>query len=373
MKAGLYFHVPFCVRKCRYCSFNSIPFDKETAKKYVLALLREMEMRRGDIQPSSVYIGGGTPTVLPMESLRLLLEGVEKYFNPSAGTEFTVEANPGTLGHIDFSVLKALGVNRVSLGAQSFDPEELRALGRIHGPGEIKRAVDGLRASGIDNISLDLIYSLPGQGLKGWQSSLDEAIGLSPEHISLYDLSIEEGTEFHSMQKAGLLTLPPETVQVEMYLAAVSRLSEAGYDRYEISNFARPGGECVHNLNYWSAGDFIGFGAGAHSRAEGMAVWNVPDVARYIERLEKGEDAAGSSEALTLEEREREFLMLGLRKGGGFSLEEYETKFGRGFRDKYGAITMKMADAGYMVISGDRAFLTTRGVLASNRVIAEFF
>jgi oxygen-independent coproporphyrinogen III oxidase len=373
MKAGLYFHVPLCVRKCRYCSFNSIPFNKETANRYVSALLKEMEMRRGDIKPISVYVGGGTPTVLPMESLRLLIGGVGKYFKPEVNTEFTVEANPGTLGHIDFSTLRALGVNRVSLGAQSFDPEELRALGRIHGPGEIKRAVDGLRASGIDNLSLDLIYSLPGQDLKGWQSSLDEAIGLSPEHISLYDLSIEEGTEFHSMQKAGLLTLPPETVQVDMYLAAVSRLSEAGYARYEISNFARPGRECAHNLNYWSAGDFIGFGAGAHSRAEGLAVWNILDAARYIERLKKGEDPAESSEALTPEEREREFLMLGLRKSGGFSLEEYEAGFGRAFLDKYGATAMKMADAGYMVISGDRACLTMRGVLASNRVITEFF
>jgi oxygen-independent coproporphyrinogen III oxidase len=373
MKAGLYFHVPFCVRKCRYCSFNSIPSDKGTAKKYVLALLKEMDMRSGDIYPVSVYVGGGTPTVLPMESLCLLLESIRANFNPEVGTELTVEANPGTLARIDFSMLKDLGVNRVSLGAQSFDPEELRILGRIHGPDEIKRAVDGLRTSGIDNISLDLIYSLPGQGLQGWQSSLNEAIGLSPEHISLYDLSIEEGTEFHAMQKAGLLTLPPETVQVEMYLAAVSRLSEAGYERYEISNFARPGRECVHNLNYWSAGDFIGFGAGAHSRAEGKAIWNVPDVARYIERLERGEDVAESSEVLTPEEREREFLMLGLRKSEGFLLEEYETKFGKDFLDKYGATAMKMADAGYMVISEGKAFLTMRGVLASNRVITDFF
>ena len=373
MRAGLYFHVPFCVRKCRYCSFNSIPFDKEIAKKYVLAILKEMEMRRGDIQPLSVYVGGGTPTVLPMESLRLLLEGIGEYFNPEGGTELTLEANPGSLGRIDFSTLQALGVNRVSLGAQSFDPEELRALGRIHGPGEIKRAVEGLRASGINNISLDLIYSLPGQGLHGWQNSLDEAVSLSPEHISLYDLSIEEGTEFHAKQKAGRLTLPPETVQVEMYLLAVSRLKEAGYARYEISNFARPGHECVHNLNYWSAGDFIGFGAGAHSRAKGHAVWNILDVARYIERLEKGVDPAESSEVLTPEEREREFLMLGLRKSGGFSLEEYETRFGKDFLDKYGAIAMKMADAGYMVISEGKACLTMRGVLASNRVITEFF
>lgn len=373
MKAGLYFHVPFCVRKCRYCSFNSIPFDKEIAKKYVLALLKEMEMRSGDIQPLSIYIGGGTPTVLPMERLQLLLEGVGQYFNPSIDTELTVEANPGALGHVDFSGLQALGVNRVSLGAQSFDPGELRTLGRIHGPGEIKRAVDGLRASGIDNISLDLIYSLPGQSLKGWQNSLDEAVSLSPEHISLYDLSIEEGTAFHSMQKAGLLALPPETAQVEMYLAAVSRLAEAGYARYEISNFARPGHKCVHNLNYWSAGDFIGFGAGAHSRAEGRAVWNLSDITGYIDRLEKGKDPAESSEVLTPGEREREFLMLGLRKSEGFSLEEYATRFGRDFLDKYGPSAMKMADAGYMVIGNGKACLTMRGVFASNRVITEFF
>ncbi len=166
-KAGLYFHVPFCVRKCRYCSFNSIPFDKETAKKYVLALLKEMQMRSGDVQPLSVYVGGGTPTVLPMESLRLLLEGIAKYFNPEVGTELTVEANPGTLGRIDFSVLQDLGVNRVSLGAQSFDPEELRTLGRIHGPDEIKRAVDGLRASGSITLASTSSTRSPGRTFRG--------------------------------------------------------------------------------------------------------------------------------------------------------------------------------------------------------------
>ena len=372
MKAGLYFHIPFCVHKCRYCSFNSIPYNRKLAGKYVSALLKEMNLR-GEIEPSSVYIGGGTPTVLPMESLRIVLEGVKEHFNPAAGTEITVEANPGTFGGIDFAALKALGVNRVSLGAQSFNPEELAALGRIHGPGEITRAVDALREAGIADVGLDLIHSLPGQGLRQWEKSLDEAIRLSPQHISLYDLSIEEGTEFYTMNKAGLMTLPPEEMQVEMYLVAVNRLEEAGYERYEISNFARPGHECVHNLNYWSAGDFIGLGAGAHSRAGARASRNVCDVKEYIVRLKKGEDPCEAAETLTDTEREREFIMLGLRKRGGFSIEDFRAGFGADFMDKYGPAAAKMADAGYVSAGPDGVRLTMKGVLASNRVIMEFF
>ncbi len=372
MKAGLYFHIPFCVRKCRYCSFNSIPYNKELAGKYVSALIMEMKLRGGS-EPPSVYIGGGTPTVLPMESLRVILEGVRKYFNPAEDTEITVEANPGTLGGIDFAALKALGVNRVSLGAQSFNPEELTTLGRIHGPGEIARAVDALREAGIANIGLDLIYSLPGQGLRQWDESLDAAIKLSPEHISLYDLSIEEGTEFHAMEKAGLITLPPEEMQVEMYLMAVNRLEDAGYERYEISNFARPGHECVHNLNYWSAGDFIGLGAGAHSRAGAMAARNVYDVYEYIGRLENGKDPCEAAEILTDMEREREFIMLGFRKRRGFSFEDFRASFGADFMYKYGPAAAKMEDAGYISIGLNGVCLTMKGVLASNRVIMEFF
>ncbi len=372
MKAGLYFHIPFCIRKCRYCSFNSIPYDKEPAGKYVSALLKEMNLR-GGIEPSSVYFGGGTPTVLPMESLRIILEGVREHFNPAPGTEMTIEANPGTLGGVDFAALGGLGVNRVSLGAQSFNPEELAALGRIHGPGEIIRAVDTLREAGIANIGLDLIYSLPGQDMCQWEKSLDEATKLSPEHISLYGLSIEEGTEFHAMEKAGRIALPPEDAQAEMYLYAVNRLEEAGYGRYEISNFARPGYECLHNLNYWSAGDFTGLGVGAHSRAGARAARNVSGVEEYIGRLENGEDPREAEEILTEAEREREFIMLGLRKRRGLSFEDFRAAFGTDFMSKYGLTAAGMAYAGY--ISTDSAFacLTMKGVLASNRVIMEFF
>ncbi len=372
MKAGLYFHIPFCIRKCRYCSFNSIPYDKELAGKYVSALLNEMNLR-GGVEPSSVYIGGGTPTVLPMESLRIILEGIEKHFNPAAGTEITIEVNPGTLGGIDFAALKAIGVNRVSLGAQSFNPKELLALGRIHGPGEITRAVNTLREAVIANIGLDLIYSLPGQEAVQWEKSLEEAIKLSPEHISLYGLSIEEGTEFHVMEKVGRITLPPEDTQVEMYLYAVNRLEEAGYGRYEISNFARPGYECLHNLNYWSAGDFAGLGAGAHSRAGNRAARNVSGVNEYIWKLENGEDPCATEEILSDREREREFIMLGLRKRRGFSFEDFRAGFGADFMSKYGPTAMKMTDAGYMSTNPGGVCLTMKGVLASNRVIMEFF
>ena len=378
MDTAIYVHIPFCIKKCKYCSFNSIPYDKYIAERYAQALKAEIRLIREakpdlHLEPSSLYIGGGTPTVLAQETLFGLIEVLVNELDIPAGTEATVEANPGAMGGLDLKALLSLGINRVSLGVQSFDPGELAMLGRIHGPTDVSSSFVRLRAAGFDNISLDLIYSLPGQDIKRWESNLDEAISLGPEHISTYDLGIEEGTALYGELKAGALKLPPEPVQVEMYLMAVETLEAAGYKRYEISNFARPGFECRHNINYWSCGEYIGLGAGAHSYSGGVRSKNTDSVNGYIEALGAGRSPVTEEETLTVDDMKREFVMLGLRKSEGFSLEDYKCRFGGDMlNEKYGIIG-NLTKAGYLVVAGGFISLTTKGVLASNYVIRELF
>lgn len=376
-KAGVYIHIPFCPGKCRYCSFNSVPYEKSTATRYVAALVREIEACPYPVTPSSIYIGGGTPTVLPHNGLVSVIEAVRERFMSGGAVadapEFTVEANPGTVSGLDIRTLTALGVNRVSLGAQSFNPSELAMLGRLHGPEEVARAVEALRAAGIANISLDLMYSLPGQDMRSWRDSLGQAVGLGPEHISLYDLTIEEGTPLYSEVRAGRLAMPPEPVQVEMYLLALEMLDKAGYGRYEISNFARPGFECRHNLNYWDAGEYLGFGAGAHSYTGGRRTRNVDDIKDYTVTAMSGGTLTEESEELSPGDMEREFIMLGLRKAEGVDILEFARRFGHGFGEGRGAALARLKESGLVETGGGRLRLTVRGVLRSNAVTRELF
>lgn len=373
MKTGIYVHIPFCLKKCRYCSFNSIPFKKKTAEEYIAALKREIESCQERIVPISLYIGGGTPTVLPWAELSSLLSLLFKKFKIPEGTEATLEANPGTLGGMDLGGLLRLGINRVSLGAQSFDPKELKMLGRLHGPEEVAGSVRRLKGAGFGNIGIDLIYSLPGQDMVSWKRSLERALELDTQHISLYDLSVEEGTALYAEFKAGRLASPPEPVQVEMYLLAVEMLQKAGFERYEISNFARPGFECRHNLNYWSCGEYVGLGAGAHSYVGGARSENAPSIPGYITALEKGESPAVSREELSGGEKEREYIMLGLRKAGGIDPGEFKALFGRDIgvsaRERIDALRA----AGYLDPEEGKLRLTLKGVLASSSVIPELF
>lgn len=373
MKTGIYVHIPFCLKKCHYCSFNSVPYNRKTAEEYVSALTREIESCRERIEPLSLYIGGGTPTVLPWDGLSSLLNLLFKKFEILEGTEATLEANPGTLGGIDLGGLLRLGINRVSLGAQSFDPEELKMLGRLHGPEKVPESVNRLKGAGFGNIGIDLIYSLPGQDLASWKRSLERALELETQHISLYDLSIEEGTALYTEFKAGRLVSPPEPVQVEMYLLAVEMLQKAGFKRYEISNFARPGFECRHNLNYWSCGEYVGLGAGAHSYIGGARSENAPSIPGYIMALEKGANPAVAREELSGEEKEREYIMLGLRKAGGIDLGEFKALFGRDLGVSAGERIQTLKAAGYLEPEEGRLRLTLKGVLASSSVIPELF
>jgi len=371
--AGLYVHIPFCLKKCRYCSFNSIPYDKAVALRYINAVIVESGRIDASLQPETLYIGGGTPTVLPQAGLFALLDAVRQRLKPSPETEATIEANPAALGGLDLGSLRGQGINRVSLGAQSFDRAELDMLGRLHGPDDIAASVMHLRVAGFVNINLDLIYALPGQDMGRWLGNLNRAIGLSPEHISIYDLSFEEGTPFHREYMAGRLAKPPEDLQAEMYLAAVDTLEGSGYKRYEVSNFAKPGYECRHNINYWSCGDYVGLGAGAHSHLSGVRKINMEGVDEYIDTVEKGFSPVASEERPTPEEVEREFIMLSLRMAGGLRLSEYARRFGGDFMVVYGDRVAGFARAGLLEVDETVIRLTRDGVLASSYVISGFF
>lgn len=373
MGAGIYIHIPFCTGKCSYCSFYSIVYSENMAARYIDAVKAEINGRPPECPCSTLYIGGGTPTTIPPEQLVSLVDCVFGNSTLPEGAEVTVEANPGGLAGYDARRLLDAGVNRFSVGAQSFDPGELRLIGRRHTPEDISAAVMHLRGSGARNINIDLMYALPGQSMDRWRTNLEMAAGLRPEHISLYDLSVEDGTQLYRDVAAGRIAKPPEEAQSDMYMLAVELLREAGYSRYEISNFALPGYECKHNLNYWSSGDYAGYGAGATSCIGGARLNNICDVESYIDAVSAGKSAAASSEQLSPEDIRKEFVMLGLRTAAGIRLDEYEQRFGHGFMDAYGDTIDGLSEAGYITLDGPAIKLTESGVLVSNRVITEFF
>ncbi len=280
----LYIHIPFCIAKCDYCDFYSIPVGRSGADgswNYVQSLLKEMDLRRdiaGDLR--TVYIGGGTPTLLSAEQVAAILSGVREIYSIVSGAEITIEANPGTVSERQFAALRETGINRVSIGLQSLSGPELCTLGRSHTVEDSFAAVSAARKAGFDNISLDLIYGIPGQYMDIWQDTMSMALELFPEHVSAYELTPEENTLLHAKLARGVYALPDESLVIEMYYAALEKMKAHGYLHYEISNFAKPGYESVHNLNYWDRGEYLGVGAGAHSFFKGNRTGNMPALAR---------------------------------------------------------------------------------------------
>ncbi|NIQ03109.1 MAG: radical SAM family heme chaperone HemW, partial [Nitrospinaceae bacterium] len=265
---GLYLHIPYCLHKCGYCDFNSHNINEGEMASYVRALLREIahySKAAGNREVHTIFFGGGTPTTLPFADLARILEACRTYYHVPPDAEITCEANPATIPQADLSLLRSAGFNRLSVGVQSFDADELRLLERVHSVDEVDLTVERARQAGFDNLSLDLMFGLPGQTAEQWQDNLEQALGLCPEHISAYNLTIEPGTTFHKQQAQGRLIMPPDDCQRELFETTIDTLTGAGYGHYEISNYAKPGRQCRHNLNYWTGGEFIGLGAGASS------------------------------------------------------------------------------------------------------------
>ncbi|HWR72554.1 MAG TPA: radical SAM family heme chaperone HemW [Nitrospirota bacterium] len=371
---SIYIHVPFCVKKCLYCGFSSTAYSPELVEAYLAGLRREAEQVKRTLHHDGVqtlYIGGGTPTCLSTEYLTELLRIAREMVPIRQETEWTVEANPQFLSETVLALLRAQGVNRLSIGVQSLDDRHLKTLGRIHSASEAAAAVDQARRAGFRNISVDLIYGIPGQDAASWNETLKHIITLGPEHIAVYALSLDEGSAFKRMADEGALRVPDDDAVAHLYERAVESLTRRGYRQYELSNFSRPGFECSHNMNYWERGEYVGLGPGAWSFRAGMRSCNCADIVQYSGRLSAGLSPREENDVISADEAAREYLMLRLRTSSGLDLSAYRRLHGDG---AYGHLmdTISKADPhGLFTMHGDHICLTGRGKLLADQVILQ--
>ena len=380
---GLYLHIPFCVRKCVYCDFYSIPTgqgpisarlaeaERYDATRFLNALDRELQALPEGFRPDTVVLGGGTPTELPERDLARLFDLVRSRVDLGAAAEWTCESNPGTLTAGKAQILRAAGVNRVSLGVQSFDPRALEFLGRIHSADEAEEGFRLLRAAGFDNINLDLIYGIPGQPPETVAADLDRLAALGPEHAACYCLIFEDGTPLADLRRRGFVKEVDDDTELAQYQLVRDRLTDAGYRHYEISNFARPGRECRHNLLYWGDGEYLGCGPSAHSHWQGERSGNVRDLAAWCARLERGESPRAFAERLEPEAKARETLIMALRRVQGLDLADFHARTGFRARDLSGPALEWLHDEGLLEEVDGRLRLTERGLFLSDGVFAE--
>ncbi len=365
MAAFLYIHIPFCIRKCNYCDFLSLPYDAELVQRYTNALCRELEMKKNLADElKTVYIGGGTPAILPETFLGKIFSVIRRHYVLSPEAEVTMEANPGVITRRKADALIALGVNRVSLGVQSFCDAELKRLDRAHTAADAVRSAEILLREGVKNLSLDLLYGIPGQTATTWMKSLHTAQSLLPQHISAYELTPEKGTRLATMIDAGILALPDEEQILQLSALAVDILAEAGFEHYEISNHALPGFRCIHNWNYWDSGEYLAAGAGAHSFLNGCRTKNTDSLNDYFTNLERRIIPETESQRLSPEDRAREFIMLGLRRREGVGLE-----IAANLEMDIVTAARQLVEDAFAEIVDSRLRLTRKGLAVANTVI----
>ena len=371
---GCYVHIPFCVRKCAYCDFNSFSgYTDGSVRRYVHALTQEITQAPVDAPIDTIFFGGGTPTAIPAADEAALLRAVLATHDVTPDAEITTEANPGTMDTAHLEVLRAAGFNRISFGVQSFDADLLKTLDRIHSAQDALNAVEAARAAGFDNVSIDLMFALPRQTRAQWQSTLDQALALETEHISLYSLIVEPGTGFYTLQQKGRLPLPDEDLAAEMFQMAIDAAASAGLAQYEISNFAKPARECRHNLHYWRNEPYYGFGCGAVAYLGGARRMNAKSPAKYAQLIESNGDLTESCETLTRDETMAETMMLGLRlTQEGVNCQRFAQRFGADPRQLYAAEIAKFTQRGLLELTGDTLRLTPQGVFLANDVMMEF-
>ena len=365
-----YVHIPFCTQICYYCDFSKVFIKNQPVDSYLEHLLEEFQSY--DIQKlRTLYIGGGTPTALSASQLEVLLDGLTKNLDLSALEELTIEANPGDLDADKIAVLKNSAVNRVSLGVQTFDDKMLKKIGRSHLEKDIYENIDRLKLAGFDNISIDLIYALPGQTMEQVKENVAKAIGLDIPHMSLYSLILENHTVFMNRMRRGKLPLPKEELEAEMFEYIIAELERAGFEHYEISNFSKSGFESRHNLMYWDNAEYYGIGAGASGYVNGVRYKNHGPIRHYLSAVEEG-NARITEEHLSQKEQMEEEMFLGLRKKSGVSMARFEEKFGRSFDGLYGEIVRDLVQQGLMQIDGDRVRMTKRGLFLGDTVAERF-
>lgn len=388
---SLYIHIPFCVRKCGYCDFLSAPADEKARDRYVQALLMEIERYRGtetaDRKIKTLYIGGGTPSTLSVKQLECIMQKIKCTFNFCDDIEASMEMNPGTASKEKCRALYQMGINRLSIGLQSTNDKELNTLGRIHSYEDFINTYTWCREAGFQNINVDLMAALPYQTVESYTTGLRKIIRLAPEHISAYSLILEEGTPFYQKYNSGCYPLPDEEQERLMYRETEQILAQAGYERYEISNYAKKRYACRHNLVYWQGGDYLGLGLGSSSYMDGVRFHNTTDFDTYVNQGTYVEDR----EVLFVQAKMEEFMFLGLRVMAGVSGTEFEKRFGKTMEDVYGNVLRKHEEEGLLQIERkedrkeaaaaepakgktniEKVMLTTKGVDVSNYVFADF-
>jgi oxygen-independent coproporphyrinogen-3 oxidase len=420
----LYIHIPFCLKKCLYCDFLSVPYDEPFVKRYIDALCKELKLKNHLTKTlHTIYIGGGTPSLLPEECFQQLFACLKDNYRLSSSIEITVEVNPGTINESKINTMLSLGVNRISIGIQSFNDRELQTLGRIHDSVDAVKSIELIKKAGIINYSIDLIYGIPGQTMDSWKESLSKAVAFSPAHISAYELTLEENTPLYKMIKSGnppsplpspargegyifssplrggdegegevygfindriskypplakegkggfpdKLKMPDEDIILDMYNYAINYLASFGHEHYEISNFAVSGYQCMHNLNYWDRGEYIGAGAGAHSFIGNLRSENTGDVHHYTEDLREGKIPEANSIQLIPNESLKELIFLGLRKREGIDISKLKVSQS-GLLHK----CKELFEEGYMDIKEGHLRLTRKGISISNIIIVKLF
>ena len=380
MALSLYVHIPFCIKRCIYCDFVSGIYDPEKAFAYIEALKKEILEIPNGTPLATLYIGGGTPTALSVDTLSDLINCISGHFDFIENHEATIEANPGTLDKEKLQAIRSAGINRISLGAQSFNDDELSFLGRIHNHEEAEQAVHLSRDAGFENIGIDLIYGLPGQGVNSWRKTLERAVSLKPEHISAYELTVEKGTLLYKYFREGVEKPghPDEDKIIGMYNHAIDYLTANGFIHYEISNFGMPDYFSRHNLNYWDRGEYYGTGLGAHSFINGKRFYNTSDLDEYIKTISESKSPMKDSEKITEEKALSEAIFLGLRKTEGVNVESFFRRYNKNILSLFHKEIRDLQEAGLIEIRGascsyeTNVRLTKKGLMLSNEVFEKF-
>ncbi|UQF23570.1 radical SAM family heme chaperone HemW [Vagococcus lutrae] len=375
MIKSAYLHIPFCEHICYYCDFNKVFIEGQPVDEYIDMLIREMSFLKEEVSAhplSTMYIGGGTPTSLSAKQLEKLMIGIHEQLPLASGVEFTVEANPGDLTADKISVLKNYGVNRLSMGVQSFDDRLLKKIGRKHTASDVFDTMRLLEKSGLNNVSIDLIYALPGQSLESFQDSLDKALSLDLPHYSLYSLILENQTVFYNLARQGRLHLPDEDEEGDMFDLAASFMEAHGRKQYEVSNFAIPGKESQHNLVYWNNEEYYGLGAGASGYLDGVRYRNFGPIQQYMQPLKEQKRPIRDEEILTEQARMEEELFLGLRKREGVSYVLFYEKFNQSLDEVFGNVIEELVAEELLVKDTQHIALTRRGLALGNNVFQRF-
>jgi putative oxygen-independent coproporphyrinogen III oxidase len=373
---ALFVYVPFCKTICTYCDFNVYAHFGRLFDAYVDAISMEIELA-ARLLPSprrakSLAFGGGTPSILPARLLESIFQTIYSHFDLQPGAEVTFEANPGTIDLGKLRRLRELGVNRLSLGVQTFDDARLKAFNRNHNATSSREGFESARKAGFDNINLDLIFGLPDQTLKMWSMTLDSALSWQPDHLSLYGLQVEEGTALARQIARGRVSAPDPDLAADMYCLADEKLYAAGFQHYEISNYARPERRSRHNLTYWLNEPYLGFGSGAHSYFKGARYSNLLEPEQYIANIQAGDPVVAHREEISTEVDMADTIMLGLRLQEGIAFEDFRRRFHKDVRDRHSATIMQMQEWGLMEVDAERMRLTRRGRLLSNQVLWRF-